>query len=189
VGNGDLLFGEVTREFEHVVTGAAMYKVCFGGVLGVQAVPKACCRNTFETDVPTRLTLQGSSDQSGGGSKSDDVVVGTQDNTFTLTLPEYLGGAVSEEDVADPDWEAEFADWRGKSDSGNSDWVMSDDEVEHEVVLDSALDAPDIPFESLQFEHRFAPEHWEDISTRCYLTKCRSPGQRQVQLVVRVAVN
>ena len=66
---------------------------------------------------------------------------------------------MSKENIVDPDWEAEFANWYGKSDSGNSDWVMSDNEVEPEVVLDSALDTPDIPFESLQFEHRFAPEH------------------------------
>lgn len=51
VGSNDMLLGEVVREFEHVVTGAAMYKVDFGGVLGTHAVRKESCQPVCHRDI------------------------------------------------------------------------------------------------------------------------------------------
>lgn len=50
-GENNMLFGEVVREFEHPITHAIMYKVDFGGVLGVQAVEKSKCNPICEGDV------------------------------------------------------------------------------------------------------------------------------------------
>lgn len=66
---------------------------------------------------------------------------------------------------SNPDWEADFIDWQGNSDSDNSDWVMSDEGSDPKVVEDTFLSEPDIDFESLEFLHRYAPQHWENFST------------------------
>jgi len=42
---------------------------------------------------------------------------------------------------------------------------MSDSGSDPEVVEDANLSDPDIDFDSLEFEHRYAPQHWEDMST------------------------
>jgi len=96
----------------------------------------------------------------GGG---DQVVVQSQDNTFTSHLPEYLqnGGDDSDETT---DWEVGFVDWQGNNDPSNSNWVLSNFESEPEVVEDSVSDAPDLNFDDFEFEHRYALEHWEELS-------------------------
>jgi len=45
-----MLVGEVTREFEQLITGPKMYKVHFGGVLGTWAVEKEKCHLLSEGD-------------------------------------------------------------------------------------------------------------------------------------------
>lgn len=139
-----MLRGEVLRDFEHAITGAQMYRVDFGGVIGTHAMPKNCCKTVAEEDF---LAALGS--------------------TFMLDLPSYLAGmGVHNDDEAfDSNWEPEFVDWRGNSDSGKSDWALSDSTSEPEVVDDSVLSESDIDFDSLEFEYRYAPQHWEELST------------------------
>lgn len=156
VGSDDMMFGEVTREFEHAVTKLPMYKVAFGEVLGVQTVAKSSCQNAFKVDGPPKSDQV---QQWALESDPEEVVVPTRDNTFTLELPKYLDCHLedSSDSPDDPEWEADFVDWQGGSDSGNSDWALSEVGDEPLVVEDSLPEAPDIPFESLRFKHRYAP--------------------------------
>lgn len=121
-----------------------MLRVDFGGVIGIHVIAKALCETAAEQDF--------------------DVVAAS---TFTLDLPPYLAsvGDNSNDDASDSDWEADFSDWRGNSDSGNSDWALSDSGSDPEVVQDADLSQPDIDFDSLEFEHRYAAQHWEEVST------------------------
>lgn len=148
-----MLMGEVVRKFQHIITGAAMYKVDFGGVLGTQAVLKDKCHPITKGDM--FATAIGASDG------NMEVPIPTSQSTFTLELPSYLelGEDDNNEGVLDPDWKADFADWQGNINSGNSDWILSDEGSDREVVEDSNIDAQDLDFDSLGFEHRYALEH------------------------------
>lgn len=42
---------------------------------------------------------------------------------------------------------------------------MPDSGSDLEVVDDNVLLQPNIDFESLEFDHRFVPQHWEDVTT------------------------
>lgn len=137
-----------------------MCKVDFGGVIGVHAIAKENCEPAAEEDIMAEVTQQ--QDHLADGSQGQ-----TQGSMFTLDFPTYMDavGDESNDEAIDPDWEADFVDWQGNSDSGNSDWVLSHLGFEPEVVEDSVLSQGDIDFDSLEFDHRYAPQHWEDLST------------------------
>lgn len=125
----NMLLGEVLREFVHIIIGDTMCKVDFGGVIGVRAIKKHDCEPAAEEDIFAASTqaLEGNNNV-----RQEP----TQASTFTLDLPTYLDvvGDESSDEAEDPNWEADFVDWRGNSDSGNSDWVRSDSGSEPEVV-------------------------------------------------------
>jgi len=92
----------------------------------------------------------------------DEPLVLTQDSTFTLDLPSYLDvvGDDNNSQSNNLDWEADFLDWQG-----NFDWVMSNSGSDPEVVEDATLSTPNINFDSLDFEHQYIPQHWDNMST------------------------
>lgn len=145
-GLENMLYGDVIREFEHFITHAKMYKVQFGGGLGMRVVAKEYCEPTAEEEL-NDPSVKGIQRQNGSHVQ--------QESTFTLDFPSYFGTPEdsSDEKASDADWEAEFVDWRGNSNSGNSDWVISDSGSDPEIVEDSNPSQPDIEFESLDFEH------------------------------------
>jgi len=93
-----MLFGEVPREFQHVITGVIMCKVDFSGVLGIYVVPKENCEPVAEENLV------------GVGACVEDInndanEVPTEASTFTLDLPPYLDvvGDDNNDEVSDPD--------------------------------------------------------------------------------------
>jgi len=86
--------------------------------------------------------------------------------TIGVTFLDYLlplGRSSSDEepkddDVDDPNWDAEYADFYGDSDEGNSDW-----ELEESDVIDEVGPSDDLLVDAGAFDSRYADGHWNCI--------------------------
>jgi len=93
---------------------------------------------------------------------------GTHSPRIGVTFPDYLlpiPGSDStdsdeEDDMADPEWVAKYADFACDSDGENSDWEV--DEVD---IVDEVGPLEDVLLDNCDFQSRYADGHWDCLET------------------------